>query len=80
VRGHPLPEALEELVMSCLEKAPVKRPGTAVELWRRLGEVSFDEPWTTERAEGWWQANLPDCSGVDGADESSAEIALDPID
>jgi DNA-binding NtrC family response regulator len=80
VRGHSLPEALEELVMSCLEKAPIKRPGTAVELWRRLGEVSFDEPWTTERAEGWWQANLSDCSGVDGADESSAEIALDPID
>ena len=66
--------------MDCLEKAPAKRPATALELWRRLGEVPLDEPWTPERAECWWREKLPDLAAAAAGDDASGEISLDPID
>ena len=78
--GKPVPERLEQIVMDCLEKAPGKRPATALELWRRLGEVPLEDPWTPERAEGWWQENRPDLAGAAPGDEPSEELSLDPID
>ena len=59
--GSSLPaERLEEIVLACLEKAPEKRPSSAVELWRQLGDVALTPPWTPERAESWWREHLPD--------------------
>ncbi len=78
--GQPVPERLEQIVMDCLEKAPGKRPATALELWRRLGEVPLESPWTPERAESWWRENLPDLAGAGPGDDPSGELSLDPID
>jgi len=50
---------LEALVMQCLEKNPNKRPQTAHELSEALTSLSFDRPWTDERAELWWKQNQP---------------------
>jgi hypothetical protein len=77
--GLPVPERLEQIVMDCLEKAPAKRPATALELWQRLGDVPLENPWTPERAESWWQEHRPDLAGAAPGDELS-ELALDPID
>jgi len=54
------PAALDEVVMACLQKKPEDRPQSADELWRRLGEIHFDRPWTPERAEKWWRTHLPE--------------------
>jgi serine/threonine-protein kinase len=78
--GHPLPERLEEIVMSCLEKAPEKRPASAVELWRELGEVPFATPWTSERADSWWREYLPDLARPSTAGDSSSELIVVPVD
>ncbi len=78
--GLPVPERLEQIVMDCLEKAPSKRPATALELWQRLGEVPLESPWTPERAESWWQENRPDLAGAGAGDALSDELLLDPID
>ena len=64
VSGQVVPERLEQIVMDCLEKAPGKRPASAVELWRRLGEVELESPWTPERAESWWREKLPEFAGA----------------
>ena len=80
VSGRPVPERLEEIVMSCLEKAPGKRPATALELGRLLGDVPFEDPWTPERAESWWREKLPDLAGAAIGDDASAELSLEPID
>ena len=49
-----VPEALERLVMSCLDKNPDKRPQTALELSTRLAALDLEGKWSTERREAWW--------------------------
>jgi serine/threonine-protein kinase len=79
--GRPVPEALEEIVMACLEKSPSRRPATAIELGRRLGEVSLESPWTPERAEAWWRENLPAHAAAAKPDGGgSGEMSLELID
>jgi hypothetical protein len=51
---QPVPEALDALVLSCLEKEPGRRVKTAEDLVAQLEQVQLENPWTQERAESWW--------------------------
>jgi eukaryotic-like serine/threonine-protein kinase len=55
-RIHP---ELEALVMACLEKNPDRRPQTARELSDGLAALTFERPWTEERAALWWKHYRP---------------------
>ena len=55
-----IPKSLDQLVLACLEKEPDDRPNSADELWRVLGQIEFDDPWTPERAEEWWRIHMPE--------------------
>jgi eukaryotic-like serine/threonine-protein kinase len=52
--GRPLPDALERLVLDCLEKKPELRPQSAREFIERLSRAQA-EPWHARQAEAWWR-------------------------
>jgi serine/threonine-protein kinase len=58
----PIPPELDRLIMLCLEKDPAKRPQSARELARRLGEIPVATPWTEEAAATWWSRHEPSAS------------------
>ena len=77
----PIPERLEQIVLACLEKAPERRPPSAIDLWQQLGDVRVATPWTAERAESWWREHLPDDAsplpGGDATGELSARRSIE---
>ncbi len=58
-----VPDALEELLLRCLAKAPEDRPQAIAELWRGLEAVQTAQPWTQSRARAWWQRHFPESTG-----------------
>ena len=57
--AHPIPAALEAIVLDCLAKEPAARPQTADELSARLEAVQLSDDWTPARAREWWGAHRP---------------------
>jgi eukaryotic-like serine/threonine-protein kinase len=55
----PIPEALDRLVLECLEKNPEHRPPTADAVTARLKAVPTATVWTPERAWQWWDLHHP---------------------
>jgi serine/threonine-protein kinase len=51
---NPIPEALETLVLQCLEKDPSARPQSASEIRKALLSLSEEFPWSESRASDWW--------------------------
>ena len=70
-----IPRELDELVLSCLEKDPMRRPQNAEELFRMAVGCKTCETWNQASARNWWQTHLPDLTGpltlTDSEHESS---------
>jgi serine/threonine protein kinase len=52
----PVPPGLDEVILSCLEKDPTRRPQSARALSRRLDAIRDAGEWTQDDAREWWQA------------------------
>jgi tRNA A-37 threonylcarbamoyl transferase component Bud32 len=59
-----VPAELDRVLLACLAKDPSKRPASAAELARMLGDIPVREAWTRERAEDWWERHIPAAAPV----------------
>jgi serine/threonine-protein kinase len=75
----PIPAGLEAIVMQLLEKDPANRIQTAQEVARRLRALPGFGVWSPERAERWWETNLPDVTQSGAADEAEPAFAAEPV-
>jgi hypothetical protein len=53
-----IPQDLEGVIMSCLEKDRSRRPQSARELARLLNSCAAADNWDTDRAQHWWNRHL----------------------
>ena len=74
--AHALPPGLDEVVLACLDKTPQNRPASALELWRRLGDIALTAVWSPERAEGWWREHLPEFARPSRSNDPTGEVRL----
>ncbi len=49
-----IPEELERVILSCLEKEPDARPSSALDLYNRLEACNLDSTWNQPQARDWW--------------------------
>jgi len=56
---YPVSEALDDVVLACMAKAPNDRPADAEALITMLDAVHFDSPWTPALARDWWEEHAP---------------------
>jgi len=54
-----VPPSLDEIILACLAKDPDDRPASADELAERLAYMVTSSPWTTPRAQMWWDRYHP---------------------
>jgi serine/threonine-protein kinase len=57
--AHAFPEALDRVILDCLEKDQSVRVGSADELDARLQELQVTLPWPKTEAETWWNRYRP---------------------
>lgn len=62
-----IPESFEDVILSCLEKDPARRPQSSDEVSQRLQACKVNAPWTSESAREWWDIHAP--SGTAGPRE-----------
>ena len=55
----PIPVVLDNLIMRCLEKDPLNRPGSAREFMALLDECPLPDQWTARDADRWWLSHCP---------------------
>ncbi len=58
---QPIPPDLDKLILSALEKDPIRRPGSARAFSRLLDQCDLgDDTWSRTDADDWWRKNLPE--------------------
>ena len=54
-----IPDALDQLVLACLAKAPEDRPASAASLKMSLDAIALEHPYEAGVATAWWQERAP---------------------
>ena len=75
-----LPEALEQLILSCLAKRPQERPDDCRAMAQLLRAIPIpaEHAWTEAMAQAWWQRNRPTSTIASEGEATSVERVIVP--
>jgi serine/threonine-protein kinase len=73
---QPIPGAVDDLVLACLQKDPACRLASVDEVLRRAVSGTSGKGWDEEAARQWWKTHLPDNSGW--SDLTSVPLTSEP--
>ena len=73
--GSQLPECLDEVVITCLQKKPSDRFSDTQVLARSLDSCNVGS-WSAEDAESWWRTNVP--AGVASIESTGPTMEVEP--
>ena len=59
IAPQPLPEELDLIIVSCVEKKRENRPQRIVDLVEAFDALAADYRWTQREAEAWWTSSAP---------------------
>jgi serine/threonine-protein kinase len=71
----PIPKAMDDLVLACLEKDPDKRPQNAEQLFDLACRCTVCDTWTPQDARTWWKTHLPELTGPLTIVDARTEVA-----
>src|SRR5262249_1588725 len=54
-----IPPKLDDVILTCLAKNPGDRPVSADRLAEAWASIATGSPWTSRRAQGWWNMHHP---------------------
>src|SRR5262249_5952353 len=67
LRGDPLPDALEGLILDCLAIEPELRPSSMSEITECLRSLETPDTWSQDEARSWWASNRERVARLRGA-------------
>jgi serine/threonine-protein kinase len=70
----PIPQCVETLVLSCLEKDPDDRPQNANEILNLIDDCLVAGGWSSERAQAWWLTYLPELTGSRTLEQDQSDV------
>lgn len=70
----PIPQGVDALVLACLEKDPDKRPQDATEILTLMDDCHMAGGWSSERAQEWWLAHLPDVTRTPILEKDESDV------
>jgi serine/threonine protein kinase len=75
----PIPPEVDELVLSCLQKDPNKRPQNAEVLLGMTMGCKTGDCWNQDLAKGWWNKHLPEFTAPLSLGDYGASEAEEPV-
>ncbi len=72
---NPIPAELEQLLLRCLDKAPSRRPESAIALRDALAALPEAEEWTEDVAREWWRVHRDTVRNHPAVDHDPTDVS-----
>jgi hypothetical protein len=74
-----IPPEVDEFVLTCLHKDPMRRPASAEELLQMASTCKTEDVWDQLAARKWWELHLPHLAMPANVETPTWDVTAGPI-